>query len=131
MPGFVALVGAVVGLTYWGLSGALQGAFFGYVLASVLDQRGRIRSIERSLAEPVKPATAVPPPPPVERSVVEPPPPPLPRKIHREEIRPPVVPPSPPPPPPREPHVQSPDAVDRLWSWAKPYFTGPSLIVTV
>src|SRR3972149_1544204 len=65
MPALIALVGAVIGLSFWGVPGALQGALFGYLLTSVLEQRSRIQNLERSLADfsPTAPAVAPLPPP--------------------------------------------------------------------
>src|SRR3990172_6339093 len=120
MPALIALVGAVIGLSFWGVPGALQGALFGYLLTSVLEQRSRIQNLERSLADFSPTAPAVPPPP-VAEPVRETPPPPAP---------PPRA--TPPPPPAFAASVErEPDIFDRVWSWAKPYLTGPSLIVTV
>lgn len=124
MPALIALVAATIGLAFWGVPGALQGALFGYLFASVLDQRSRIRSIERSLAD-FSPKTPEVPPPRAAEPVRESPP--APRRVSRREA------PAPPPPPPPvvKPAEIEPSPLDRAWTWAKPYFTGPSLIVTV
>ncbi len=124
MPALIALIGAIIGLSFWGAAGALEGALFGYLLASVLDQGSRIRNLERSAADFSKPAPMVAP------------------QRQAEPLResPPAEPRSPspgeaPPPPPPLPIAKSvelePSVLDRVWAWAKPYLTGPSLIVTV
>jgi len=152
MPALIALVGAVIGLSFWGVPGALQGALFGYLLTSVLEQRSRIQNLERSLADFSPTAPAVPPQPAAEpaRETPPPAPPPVPGRTpapvdlepaasaelrrawpepeapSREALR-------------RGPaearrakaEGRRPDLFDRVWSWAKPYLTGPSLIVTV
>ena len=129
MPAVIAMVSAFIGFSIGGFWGAIQGALFGYILTSVLEQRSRIRDLERSLAEfsPKAPAAA----PPSAEPLRATPPSPVPR----------VPPPAPPreataPPPPPPPTLTSrvepePDVFERAWSWAKPYVTGPSLIVTV
>src|SRR3990172_5255210 len=82
MPALIALVGAVIGLSFWGVPGALQGALFGYLLTSVLEQRSRIQNLERSLADFSPTAPAVPPQPAAEpaRETPPPAPPPVPAR---------------------------------------------------
>lgn len=123
MPALVALVGAVLGLSFWGVSGALQGGLFGYLLAVAFDLRSRIRDLERSLTEFSKPPPAVKLP--AAEPVREPPAAPAPPPAARRE------PPPLPPPLPAAPVEREPDFFERAWMWAKPYLTGPSLIVIV
>jgi hypothetical protein len=120
MPALVAMVGAFVGFSIGGASGALQGGLFGYLLMSVLEQSSRIRDLERSLSGFSPKASEVPPPPSVE-PVRDTPLPQAPQP--RATLL--------PPPSFAAPVEREPDIFERVWSWAKPYFTGPSLIVTV
>jgi uncharacterized membrane protein len=121
MPALVAMVSAFVGFAIGGAWGALQGGLFGYLVMGVLEHGSRIRDLERSLSGFSPKAPDVPPPPPLAEPVRETPPP--------------QAPPSratpPPPPAVAAPAEHEPDVFDRVWSWAKPYLTGPSLIVTV
>jgi uncharacterized membrane protein len=121
MPAVVAMVGAFAGFSFGGALGAVQGALFGYILTSVLEQRSRIRDLERTLANfsPKAPAVASPALEPV-RATAPPAPPAAPRP---RAPAPPVL--------PAAPVEVEPDLFDRVWSWTKPYLTGPSLIVTV
>lgn len=122
MPAVIAMVGAFAGFSFGGALGALQGALFGYILTSVLEQRSRIRDLERALAHFTEKAPAVlsPAPEPVRATPTPPPPPAAPRPKAPE-----------PPAPLAAPVELEPDLFERAWNWAKPYLTGPSLIVTV
>jgi len=125
MPAVIAMVGAFAGFSFGGALGALQGALFGYVLTSVLEQRSRIRDLERAFAHfsPKAPEVASSAPEPVRASSPPPPPPPpeaapRPKALERHA-------------PLAAPVEVEPDFFERSWNWAKPYLTGPSLIVTV
>jgi uncharacterized membrane protein len=124
MPAVMAMVGAFAGFTFGGASGAFHGALLGFIFTSVLEHRSRIRDLERSLEDFSPKAPALPP---------SPPPPPAAGPVR--ETPPPSAPPprATPPPPPAfaAPVEREPDIFERAWSWAKPYFTGPSLFVTV
>ncbi len=121
MPAVVAMLGAVIGFSIGGPSGALKGGLLGYLLMSVLEHGARIRDLERSLSGFSPKPPQAPPPHPTAEPVRDTPPP--------------FVPPpraTPPPPPAFSAQVErEPDIFERVWSWAMPYFTGPSLIVTV
>jgi uncharacterized membrane protein len=120
MPALIAMVSAFIGLSIGGASEAFQGALFGYILGSVLEHRSRIRALERSLSDfpPKAPEVAFPP---LAEPVRDSPPPPAPESRATPE----------PPPTFAAPVDREPDVFERVWSWAKPWFTGPSLIVTV